>query len=126
MERQELCRAVKGDKAKANGLKQERKTIQDEKILAARSARKHPQELLEWLFLLWEDGGKEGEDAKASSPRSKQTHSRNTNHYRETSCCSTVNEVVPSPQPGQKSVTFSAAQKFSSEFSLSAKPTCQK
>lgn len=28
-ERQELCRAVKGDKAKANGLKQERKTIQD-------------------------------------------------------------------------------------------------
>lgn len=29
MERQELCRAVKGEKAKANGLKRERKTVQD-------------------------------------------------------------------------------------------------
>lgn len=48
VERQELFRAVKGDKAKANGLKQERQTIQDEKILAARSAEKHPRELLHW------------------------------------------------------------------------------
>jgi len=39
MERQELFRAVKGDKAEANGLKQERQTIWDEKIPAARSAK---------------------------------------------------------------------------------------
>lgn len=39
MERQELCRAGKGDKAKANGPKRERKTIQDEKILTTRSAK---------------------------------------------------------------------------------------
>lgn len=96
MERQELCRAVKGDMAKANGLKRERKTIRDEKILTTRSARKHPQELLEWLFLLWEDQGKEGEVAKALSTRNKQTHSRNTNHYSETPSCSTASEVVPS------------------------------
>lgn len=126
MERQELCRAVKGDKAKANGLKQERKTIQDEKILTARSVRKHPQELLEWLFLLWEDQGKEGEEATASSPRNKQTHSRNTNHYRKTSSCSTEGEVVPSPRPGQKSVILSAVQKFSSHFYVCAKLTCHK
>lgn len=60
MEKQELCRAVKGDKAKANGLKRERKAIQDEKILTARSTKKHPQELLHWWFVLWEDQGEEG------------------------------------------------------------------
>lgn len=125
MERQELFRAVKGDMAKANGLKRERKTIQDEKILTTRFARKHPQEHLEWLFLLWEDQGKEGEVAKTLSPRNKQTHSKNTNHYRETSSCSAVSEVVPSPRPGQKSV-LSAVQNFSSHFSLSAKLACQK
>lgn len=65
VERQELFRAVKGDKAKANGLKQERQTIQDEKILAARSAEKHPRELLHWWVLLWEGQGEERGESMA-------------------------------------------------------------
>lgn len=65
VEKQELCRVVKGDKAKANGLKQERKTIQDEKIRTARCAKKHPREPLHWWFLLWEDQGAKGEEAVA-------------------------------------------------------------
>lgn len=76
MERQELCRAVKGDKAKANGLKQERKTIQDEKILTARSVRKHPQELLEWLFLLWEEGRKAEKRVRKGGKRGKRRGTR--------------------------------------------------
>lgn len=64
-ERQELCKAVKGDEAKANGLKRERKTIQDVKILTVSSAKKHPREPLHWWFLLWEDQGEEGEEVMA-------------------------------------------------------------
>ena len=58
MERQEYCRAVKGNKVKANGLEQVRKTIHDEKIPTARSAQKHPLELLHWRFVLWEHRGR--------------------------------------------------------------------